>query len=177
MSAPSRRLLTCGLAGLLGLAAITLPACGGESRHGLLRRSEAAELRATLDRIQQTVSSGDCSTAQTDTTTLAEQVDGLPRRVDHDLRVSLAAGARRLSALVARQCAPEAAQTPTGPTTTPPPEKGRKKGNEGTTGPPGQQKKKNKEEQQGPDESFSSPGQGQQGEGGGGTTGSGGANP
>jgi hypothetical protein len=111
---------TIGVA-LALLAAVLLGACGDEGSKQELSSDRAAALRAALDAVEQRVETHDCTGAVEQVSSFRARVDGLPRRVDGDLRRALSASADRLQTLVADQCRPETpapvAEPPVGTTT------------------------------------------------------------
>ena len=109
--------LACLLALALGLAA-----CGGGDESALLPGPRADALLEALDQVDQDVSRRDCDGAEEALTALRRQVQGLPRRVDRDLRARLEEGTATLERQAAEQCAePEPTET-TEPTETVPTE-------------------------------------------------------
>jgi hypothetical protein len=133
-------------AAILALAvALIAVGCGSSSSDRQLSRSAAAPLRSDLDRIDQEVRDGNCTTAQQVTSDLQTRIDGLGGRVSRSLRHALAASADRLSALVQGQCAPAT------PVVTPPaqdtiqPERGKKEKTDKGSNKPEKPKKDKKE--------------------------------
>lgn len=105
---------TIGAAALL-LTAVLLGACGDDRSKKELSKQTAASLRSTLDEVEQSVESQDCTSAIQGVSSLRSQVEGLPTHVDGDLRDALAASAGRLEDLVGDECRP-AQEAPTGTT-------------------------------------------------------------
>jgi hypothetical protein len=109
------------LAALLGLSAPVLAGCsdGGSERGRLLGPQRAAELRASLDGVEQKADAGDCDGAAAQADALREQVSALPESIDSNLRDTLASGTDRLHNLVERRCTPapaaSAAEPPPAP--------------------------------------------------------------
>lgn len=118
-----------------------LAACGDEKpdRKALLSSSKAAELRSTLDGIEQMVKDGDCEGAGGATLALRQQVNALPASVDASLRDALGDGANRLETLVADRCEPQPPATAAPPAAVP----------EGPTEPQEEEGKKPKKEPKG----------------------------
>ncbi len=137
---------TTGAAALL-LTAIVLGACGEDGSKKELSNQTAASLRSTLEDVERSVESQDCTGAIQEVSSLRATVEGLPGRVDGDLRDALSASARRLETLVADQCQAEqqapAPEAPAGTTS----EEGAKQpqGDEDQTGKPKKDKKPKKE--------------------------------
>jgi hypothetical protein len=137
------------LAAALGIAAGVLAACGGNGHDNarLLSPAKASQLRVSLDRIQQQLNSGDCTSATDQAQTLGQQASGLPKGVDSDLQDALLVEVTRLQSLITQRCSPASATTgPTTPTATTGPQenhqekakKPKKEKGKGPTGPPGQ---------------------------------------
>jgi hypothetical protein len=148
-----RRRLRLTSAIALAAALVLAAGCGNDSGHGkLLSRATAADLRATLDQVQQDVANGDCGAASSASAQLQQDVNSV-RGLDSSLRGALRASATRLQSLVETRC-----QTPTTPTVTTPTETQ-------PTQPPGKTKDKGKGKEQ-------KPGKGQTG-----TTDQGGSTP
>jgi hypothetical protein len=103
-----RRRRTVGAAAALALAACLVSACGDDSNTGL-SQERGADLRASLDRVEGDVSSGDCTGAAQQAGEFRRQVASLPARVDRDLRVALERSATRLESLVSKECEPQPA--------------------------------------------------------------------
>ena len=104
-------------AALVAVAAL-LGACGDEGSKQELSNQRAASLRSTLDEVEQLVATRDCTGAAQQAAALRSKVEGLPQRVDSDLRQALASSASRLESLVAARCRPETQTTPEAPTGT-----------------------------------------------------------
>jgi hypothetical protein len=139
--------------------------CGGNDSGDKLSKARAASLQVTLNRVEQDVSAGDCTSADQQAGTLRGQIGSL-RRVSRELRSALKSSAARLQSLVEEQCKasapPVVPQPETGATgNAEPKEKGKKKGHP-------KKEKGNKDE--GPPNEQPVPDQ----QGGGGTGGSGG---
>jgi hypothetical protein len=103
------------LAGLLGLAAAFLVACGGGS--GLLSSDQASDLNGQLDQVSSALSSGNCSRVSNATSGFANVVANLPSSVNSALRRNLTQGADRVAQLAQKQC--QASTPPPSTTTTP----------------------------------------------------------
>jgi hypothetical protein len=103
---------TAALAAVLIAVAALLGACGDEGSKEELSNERAASLRSTLDAVEQRMESRDCSGASQQAAALRSEVQGLPNRVDADLRRALASSADRLESLVAAQCEPEVQTAP-----------------------------------------------------------------
>jgi hypothetical protein len=95
---------TLGAAAALALVAL-IASCGNDSSSGLSQQ-RASALRSSLDRIDQRVSSRDCTGAAEQVSAFRRDVDALPSRVDRDLRDALDRSAARLETLVTDQCKP-----------------------------------------------------------------------
>jgi hypothetical protein len=140
LSRMSRRTIIPLLAaGVLAAATGGLAACGDSGDGNRLSRSTAAQLTATLDRLDQDVSAGNCDAAATQARALVERTGGLADSVDSDLRGALVDSADRLQVLVSERC-PAAATGPTGPSEAP------STAETGATGPAGKKKKQEKPE-------------------------------
>jgi hypothetical protein len=111
------------VAALLAGAAL-LGACGDDGGSAELRSSDATALRSALDEVEQRVRSQDCTGAGQQAAAFRDAVDGLPQRVDADLRQALSASADRLESLVADQCTPEPTTVPEVGTTSETPAQG-----------------------------------------------------
>jgi hypothetical protein len=109
-----RRTIALALATVLTVAAAGLSACSDDNgnQRKLLSRASAAELRQSLDAVEQEVDSGDCVGAANQAAALRQQVDALPSRVAGKLRRVLADGADRLQTLVGKDCEPTGATAP-----------------------------------------------------------------
>jgi hypothetical protein len=120
-----RTLLTSALL----ITVLAAASCGSDSSNRrLLSNSQAGELRATLNQIEQEVSAGNCSGAGDRVAALETQIDAI-RRLDRKARSALRSSARRLDALVSSDCQTQTTTTPTKTTPTTPQE-----GTTGTTG-------------------------------------------
>ena len=97
------------------MTAALLGACGDESSQKELSNETAASLRATLSELEQDVESQDCTGAVQEVASLRAQAEGLPQRVDADLRDALSASAGRLETLVADRCQSDQTTTPQAP--------------------------------------------------------------
>ena len=93
-------------------AAVGLVSCGG-SNDDLLPGKSANEILDNLNTIDQLVAEGDCTSAAAAAQEVRDQVEGLPRTVDAELRQRLAEGADNLEQLAASDC-----EEPTTVTTT-----------------------------------------------------------
>jgi hypothetical protein len=133
---------------LLALAAIIVLAagCGGDSGSDrLLSKKQAADLRGTLDEVEQDVQNQNCTGAAQQAVALRGQIDSI-RRIDSDLRRALRSSARHLETVVTEKCSASEPTTtaPETTTTTPAPDEGAT-GATGTEGDQGKQKKPKKE--------------------------------
>jgi hypothetical protein len=106
-----RRRRTLCAAAALALASCVLSSCGQDSNANL-SGGRAADLRASLDHIEDRVARGDCSGAAEQAAQFRRQVSALPSRVDSDLRDALERSATRLESLVSDQCKPAAVEAP-----------------------------------------------------------------
>jgi hypothetical protein len=105
------------IAGLLGLAAAFLVACG--DRNGLLSSSDANAIGRQLDSAQAALNSQSCARATAAANRAQQLIARLPARVDPRLRNRLNRGATRLVTLAARDCSqPQTTETQTETTTT-----------------------------------------------------------
>jgi hypothetical protein len=84
-------------------AAVGLVSCGG-SDDELLPGSDASQILDNLDSVEEEVAVGDCDGAISAAQQVRDQVEGLPRSVDTELRQQLAQGAQRLEDLAANDC-------------------------------------------------------------------------
>jgi hypothetical protein len=102
------------LAGVLGVAASFIVACGGGA--GLLSTDQAGTLNDQLDRVSQSLATGNCTDVSSATNNLSSAVGDLPASVNATLRNNLSQGAERVAQLSAREC--NTANTNTDTTTT-----------------------------------------------------------
>ena len=109
------RQLKLGLAGILGVGAALLVACGGSSK--LIPAQNASQLTTDFDLVASAVAAGNCG--QTLTTALDQtrtDLAALPPTIDPRLASALQAGAAKLTSRAAVECTQQ--QTTTTPTTT-----------------------------------------------------------
>ena len=105
------------IAGLLGLAAAFLVACG--DRNGLLSSSDADSIEKQLDSAQAALNSQSCAQATAAANRAQQVIARLPADVDPRLRNRLSQGASRLVTLAARDCSqPQTTETQTETQTT-----------------------------------------------------------
>jgi hypothetical protein len=142
---------TLGAAAALVAATVLVGACGDEGSNEL-SSSTASSLRSSLERVEQNVDGGDCTTAAQQAAEFSSRVDELPARVDEKLRDALASSASRLETLVADRCRPEQAAPSETPTVTTPEEPPQPEENQGATGGKGKKPKKEKKKDQGQSE-------------------------
>jgi len=112
-----RSVLACLLALALGAACAILVACGGDTR-GLISAKDADAMQTQLDQIESSVRRGQCGGLSGELADLQQQVNGLPNRVDADLRRRLQEGVANLASISPERCAVQAAKTETVPTQT-----------------------------------------------------------
>jgi hypothetical protein len=86
------------------LAALALSACGGGSNTKLLPGTTASQINQNLEQVRQSVSEGNCESAEEASAAVTTQVDELGSGVDQQLKAALAQGAERLGQVV-RNCA------------------------------------------------------------------------
>jgi hypothetical protein len=86
-------------AGLVGVAALGLVACGSEDAK-LLPGETAREITANLDTVQQLAAEGDCVGAESAAGQVGEQIESL-EGVDRKLKQALEEGAARLEEVIA----------------------------------------------------------------------------
>ncbi len=104
------------LAGSLGLAvSLSVAACGGGS--GLLSSDQSNSINSQLTQISSALQSGDCSTVNRTTVSLARAVASLPATVNPTLRQNLDQGVSTVGQLANQQCKPASSTTTTTPTT------------------------------------------------------------
>jgi len=108
-----RQLVRLVLAGLLGVCAAALVACGG-STAGYLSSDQASGPKDRLTSISGALSSNDCRAAIAQTGKLARDVADLPPTVSPVLRANLIQGASTIARLTPRDCVAQK----TTPTTT-----------------------------------------------------------
>jgi len=130
-----RRGRTLGAAAAIALAACLAAGCGDDSSSGLSKQ-RGENLRSSLDRVEASVDSGDCTKAGQQAAEFRKRVGELPPRVKNDLRDALDRSAARLESLVAEQCKPATVQE------TPAPQEGTT--DEGATGQQGNGKQDKK---------------------------------
>ncbi|HWC85924.1 MAG TPA: hypothetical protein VG388_05270 [Solirubrobacteraceae bacterium] len=97
-----RSLSRACLAGVLGLAAAFLAACGAGS--GLLTADQASTLKTELSAASGDISSGDCAGAARLIEKVQTQVASLPGTVDPTLVSDLSRGAQTVRSLAKTQC-------------------------------------------------------------------------
>ena len=114
------RLLPYLVAGLLGVGAAVLVACGGEQRGDLIPAGSAENLSSALDDVQQAVSDGDCEAADRALSQARGALVNLPESVNDRLAARLQEGIRNLEQVAPERCAEQETQTETVPTTTEP---------------------------------------------------------
>jgi hypothetical protein len=134
MPRPSLRVLAVAAATALG--GVAQAGCGSDEG-GLLPRSAAGDLQASLDDVDAALDAGQCDEAQSALSEVRGDLVNLPESVDADLRARLEQGIDNLDARVSATCGqsdqPEADQevqpeetrpqdTTTGEETTPPEE-------------------------------------------------------
>jgi hypothetical protein len=105
----------CIVAALLGAGASGLVACGNQN--GLLSASSGSSLTDRLNAVSDAVDAGDCNRALNASADLQQEIAGLPRSVDPQLRARLTSGAKTVSAKAQRACRAQT-QTETVPTET-----------------------------------------------------------
>jgi hypothetical protein len=106
------------------LAATVIAGCGSDD--GTIPPDNARDLITRLEAIDEQVSLGQCSEAQTQAETFASDVEELPGSVDNEVQRGLEESASRLVSLTSSECEPEegasgadgAVTTETEPTTT-----------------------------------------------------------
>jgi hypothetical protein len=113
------RLLPYLVAGLLGVGAAALVACG-EQRGDLIPAASAENLSSALDDVQRAVDDGDCDAAARGLSQARGALVNLPESVNDRLAARLEEGIRNLEQIVPERCAEQETQTETVPTTTEP---------------------------------------------------------
>src|SRR5688500_5846708 len=117
-----RRRRTIGAAAALALAACLASSCGEDSNSGL-SQERAASLRSDLNRVEERVADGDCTSASQQAGEFRQAVASLPARVDRDLRDALERSATRLESPVSEQCEPAEPGGEAPPQEAPPPDR------------------------------------------------------
>jgi outer membrane murein-binding lipoprotein Lpp len=121
--------------GLLTLALALFVAGCGSSNPKLLAQTDADKLNASVDQIQQACDSGNAGQVRQRTQGTRDLIDGLPRRVDKQLKQNMSDWLDQIDKRASRDCGastptatPSATETPTptatatpAPTTTPTP--------------------------------------------------------
>ncbi len=113
-----RKLIPVLLAGLIGVAAAGVVACGEEKRGELLSPTEAQQLIDDLDRIQARFDSDDCEGAKSALTAAEVDANSLSAKVDDTLKERINDGLKRLRSLLDDQCEAITTTTDTTPTIT-----------------------------------------------------------
>jgi len=81
------------------VAVVALASCGGEEDAQLLPGTDAREITANLDRVEQLANEGECAGAEESAALIGSQVEAL-EGVDEELQRALERGATRLSEVV-----------------------------------------------------------------------------
>jgi cell division septation protein DedD len=118
--AGARSSLRLGLAGMLGVGAALLVACGAASSP-LIPASNAGPLQSDFDAVQSSVQSGDCTDTKSEVQKTQDDLAALPGTVSPQLLETLTTGVQTLAARAATECKQNAAATTTttGQTSTP----------------------------------------------------------
>jgi hypothetical protein len=95
----------------LGAAALFSVGCG-QSNPKLIPQSNADQLTASVDQIQEACSSGDAAAVHTKVDETKNLVNELPRRTDSGLRSNLRQWLNHMDDRADRDCKPEATATP-----------------------------------------------------------------
>lgn len=108
----ARRVALCVLVVVLPLAGC------GQSNPALIPKKDAEELSTTVDAVPGAVRGGDCGVARDTVQQARGQVNGLPKRVDADLKTNLRKWLTHLDDEVTQSCdeatpEPTATETPT----------------------------------------------------------------
>jgi hypothetical protein len=113
--------MTRRAAPLLALGAAALLAVGcGQSNPKLIPQSNADQLTASVDEIQQACTSGDAADVHNKVADARNLVSELPRRTDDGLKSNLRSWLNHMDDRADRDCRPESTPTPS-PTDTPSP--------------------------------------------------------
>ncbi|MEA2271876.1 MAG: hypothetical protein QOI98_584 [Solirubrobacteraceae bacterium] len=112
-----RRVFGLMLAGLLGVAASLLVACGGGNAK-LIPGSSANALQSDLDAVANAVAAGRCAAATSALNSVRSDFKHLPVTVDPALRQRLAEGIALLQGRALTECKTNTQTTKTTPTTT-----------------------------------------------------------
>jgi outer membrane biosynthesis protein TonB len=105
------------LAAALAAAAFATAGCGG-TNPALIPQDDADRLTSLVNEAGQASADGECDTARRTVREAEQQLDGLPRATDKDLKANLADWLDHLDSQIAKQCSAEPDETPT-PTPTP----------------------------------------------------------
>lgn len=111
------RVLPYLVAGLLGVGAAMLVACG-EQRADLIPAGSAENLSSALGDVQRAVDDGDCDAAARALTRARGALVNLPESVNDRLAARLQEGIDNLEQVAPDECAQQETQTDTVPTTT-----------------------------------------------------------
>jgi outer membrane biosynthesis protein TonB len=111
------RVLPYLVAGLLGVGAAVLVACG-EQRADLIPAGSAENLSSALGDVQRAVDDGDCDAAARALTRARGALVNLPESVNDRLAARLQEGIDNLEQVAPEQCAQQETQTTTVPTQT-----------------------------------------------------------
>jgi hypothetical protein len=119
-SARRRGSLRLGLAGMLGVGAALLVACGSSSS-SLIPAANAGPLQSDFDAIQSSVQSGDCTETKSEVQKTQADLAALPGTINPQLLETLTTGVQTLAARAATECKQPATTntTTTGQTSTP----------------------------------------------------------
>jgi hypothetical protein len=96
----------------LGAAALISAGCG-QSNPKLIPQSNADQLTASVDQIQQACSDGDAQQVHDEVSHAQNLVSELPRRTDDRLQANLSDWLKHIDGRADRDCKPEATPTPT----------------------------------------------------------------
>jgi hypothetical protein len=109
-----------GLAGVLGVGAALLVACGSGSS-SLIPAGDAGPLQSDFDAVQSSVQSGDCTQTKTEVQKTRQDLAALPGTINPQLLETLTTGVGTLAARAATECKQNAgpSTTTTGQTSTP----------------------------------------------------------
>ena len=112
------------LAGALGAVALgALAGCGGQEESRPIPVGTATDILARLDEVERRVDAQACNDIREDSLpALRRQVDGLPERVDKQVKTTLVDGIGRLEELVNSECRRRPRRRPSEPTVTPTPQ-------------------------------------------------------
>jgi hypothetical protein len=95
----------------LGAAALLFAGCG-QSNPKLIPQSNADQLTASVDQIQEACSSGDAAAVHTKVEETKNLVSELPRKTDDGLQANLRSWLNHMDDRADRDCKPEATATP-----------------------------------------------------------------